>query len=184
MMSHHLRDYGFGIGTLLQQLGYASMHRAAVRLHHRFVGDALQQGMTKFVRGPGVIVPSPQDLRLDQRLQRLDDRGVGIRQQRAEKVRRKRASDTSRGLNDAPPAFEAVKPFGQHLAQGERQIGRRLPSASGARADERENQLLDEQRDAVARRGRPGQQSSDTTCAPGTDLRLKAFLALEAVRGG
>ena len=136
--------------------------------------------MTKFVRGPGVITPPSQDLGLDQSIQWLDHLHLGALQKRAEKIRRERASNAGRRLNDAPPAVEPVEPFGHDLGQGQRKIVLRPPPAAGMRAlaDEREDQLLDEQRDAVAGGRRPGQQLFGNRLRPGNGLRqFEALLA-------
>ena len=79
-------------------------------------------------------------------------------------------------------ALEPVEPFRHHLAQSERQVVGRPAPAGRARAlaDERDHELLHEQRIAVAGRGRPCQQVFGNRLRPGNGLRqFQALLALK-----
>ncbi len=145
-----LGDNRLDVGPPLQEVGDPPMHPAAVALHHRFVGDPLQQGMPEFVGVLRGIVLAAQDLRLDQRFERFDDPCIAIAEQLAEEGRAERSSDAGRGLDDPSAAIEPVKPLGHDFRQGQRQIVGGPTSAGLALTDQRERHLLDEERDAVA----------------------------------
>ena len=119
------------------------------------VGHALEQGVAELVHGLRPVVPPAQDLRLDQRVERREHGGARQAEQAGERLRREGAAGAGRRLHDAARVAQAVEAFRQHLGEGERQR-RRSPRGGrpgavlpGALVDERQGELLGEERDAV-----------------------------------
>ena len=137
-------------------IGEAGVHRAALARKHGVVGHALEQRVAELVHGFRPVMPPPQDFRVDEPVERGEDVGARHAQEGGERVRREGAARAGGGLDDASRLAEPVEAFRQHLGEAERQrdvAGRRRPPGvavlPGALVDEREGELLGEERNAV-----------------------------------
>ena len=109
--------------------------------------------MPKFEARLSIFMVRTKNLRVDQRLEGLNDVAGIFLQQRSQEIGGKRPSDAGGSLDNPSPVGDPIEPLGNHGGKGQRQI----TTPAGRIGclflliDERENQIFDKERNAVSR---------------------------------
>ncbi len=143
-----------------KHFGDPGMRRPALGLNHRIVRGPLQQGMAELVARLRGSFLNAENIGLHQLIENLAMFELPIVEQKAKRLRRERSTKTGRHLHDPPAGRQPIKPFRHHLRQRQRHdvVPARRPRRTALVVDQRQHQLLDEQRVSVGERDRAVEQ--------------------------